>query len=149
VNQSTIRLLRVVFASAVIALWPVAAGAQTPAPDPLVGTWTVTVMPRSGPTFPAISTFHSDGTYVHVDGNRFIAMGQWVRVSNLKYTNNFQVLNFDQSGIFSGITTVHVDLTIDATLGAFTGTYEFQTVDSDGNVTASGGGTREGTRFTQ
>jgi len=65
-----------------------------------------------------------------------------------KYSNNFVLLQVTQNGLV-GTITVHADLTLDESLNAFTGTYVFKIVDADGNVTLSGGGSREGTRFTQ
>jgi len=95
VNRSMLQLLSVVLASAVIDLWPAAAGAEPSVPDPLVGTWVVAVTPTGGPAFSVISVFHADGTYVHVDTNRNTALGEWVRVDSLKYTNSFQLFTFD------------------------------------------------------
>jgi hypothetical protein len=147
-NRSMLRLLSVVLASAVIALWPAAAGAQPSVSDPLIGTWVVAVTPAAGPAFSVISVFHSDGTYVHIDTNRNTALGEWVQIDGLKYRNGFQLFTFDQSGTYAGTTTVHIELALDESLDAFTGTYEFKIVDSNGKVTASGSGTRAGKRFT-
>ena len=147
-NRSMRRLLSVVLASAVIALWPAATSAQPSVPDPLVGTWVVAVTPTTGPAFSVISVFHSDGTYVHVDTNRNTALGEWVQIDDLKYRHSFQLFTFDQGGTYAGTTTVHVELALDESLDAFTGTYEFKIVDSNGKVTVSSSGTRAGKRFT-
>jgi hypothetical protein len=138
----------VVLASAVLALWPLAASAQPFPDDPLIGTWLSTVSPATGAPFSVIGTYHGDGTYIQIDGNRATALGVWVQVDGQHYTNNFHWFRFDPTtGAFSGTNTVHVDLTLDASSNTFTATYELTTRDRDGNLVLTGTGTRDGRRF--
>ena len=44
---------------------------------------------------------------------------------------------------------MHVELTLDESVNAFSGVYEFKIVDPEDKVTLSDGGSREGTRFNQ
>jgi hypothetical protein len=113
--------------------------------DPLVGTWIVNVTPRGRPAFTAISSFNMGGTFAQIDTNsgNTSALGRWDRIDDLSYTNDFILF----SDPFTSTTTVHVDLTLSATLDTYSATYEFQQIAPDGTVLVTGGGTRQGSRF--
>jgi hypothetical protein len=115
--------------------------------DPLVGTWIVHVIPMGRPEFTAISSFNLGGLFAQMDTNSRTtsALGRWNRIDDLTYTNDFILFNVNP---FTSTATVHVHITLDENLEAFTATYEFQDVDPDGMVIGSGGGTRRGRRAT-
>lgn len=115
--------------------------------DPLVGTWIVRVTPAVGNPFTTINNFNRGGDFVQIETQASRpALGQWVWTDDLTYHLDFMFFAFDlTTGVANARVTVHVDITLDESLEAFTATYEFQVVNSDGTV-ARGHGIREGRR---
>jgi hypothetical protein len=127
-----------------------AAGAVARHPDPLVGSWIVTVTPDGGSPFTTINNFNVGGTFNQLEnqaGGPRPALGQWVRTGDFTYHTDFMIYGFarDEIGTWTGTLTVHVDITLGEHLEDFTAVYEAQGVFTDGTVT-SGHGTREGRR---
>ncbi len=122
--------------------------------DPIVGTWIVTVSPTGGPPpFTAISTFNPGGGYIQVDNSRppsIVTPGleQWSR-RRWKLTSalEFSGFVFAPDGNFLGPSYVYADLELSTSLDSFTGTYEFKTLDRNGNVILAGGGVRSAVRL--
>ena len=142
---------------AAMALGTPAAAKPRPESDPpatptLVGVWQVVrhgVNCNTGQelrSFPALTTFHSDGT-LHIDALGTPIHGVWQREpGSQNYSFREVSYNFDDTGEFEGSTvgTASVQLTSPTT---YTATATVQDFDPNGNLLSTRCGRSEGTRF--
>jgi hypothetical protein len=105
-----------------------------------------------GPPFPAIVTFHGDGTMTGAAKSAVAGpfdtpeYGSWQREPGTQnYSFRTVALRYDANGIFLGqlVSTANVNLTGDSLTSSAT----IQIFDANGNLIATGCGTATATRF--
>jgi hypothetical protein len=130
--------------------------ADRPTTRTIVGVWQVTRMGvncndpnQHGPPFPALVTFHSDGTMTADTGpdlntNEYGSWQREPRSHNYSFRDVFY--RFDENGTFvgSGVIAANVHLT---GANSFTYSATIQIFDADGNLIGTFCGRATGTRF--
>ena len=115
--------------------------------DPIVGTWTCKVPPAGGfPGFDVVKNFQVGGTIVEMDNagpssQETATLGNWKHTGKLTYGLVLQQFTYDLSGNFAGAYHITQPLTLDESLTTLEGSFQFDLVDANGNVLASGSGT--------
>jgi hypothetical protein len=116
---------------------------QANSPSP-VGTWIFTATPTGGPAFVGGITFTSDGTLINMEDTGVLGVGVWEKKSNDTYIFAFQETSKD------GDTLIHAKVSSTITLSKdgeqYSGPFNFQIFDLEGNLLASGDGTATGIR---
>ena len=123
-------------------------GAQNPA-----GSWIVEVSPTIQPHFVSLVTITSDGGIVETNS---LALGSppespghgnWIRTGPRSFATTFVNLLVDDQGGFAGTARVRSRVRLNKAGNVFTGPFQVDILDPDGNLLFSDSGTARGTRI--
>ncbi len=109
---------------------------RTPIPgdDALVGSWTVDVQVKGGPSFVNISSFMPGGVAINTSGRGHTWHGAWARTGEGEYGVTFVSIDWDGEGGASGRGTIRTTLTLGADGDTFAGPYVVEATDAAGTV---------------
>jgi hypothetical protein len=115
---------------------------------PLVGSWTVKVMPAVGPPSVNIATFTADGGVIQTttDPGAASGLGVWDKIGNRQYALTFVILSQDPSLPFQSV-KVRATFNLDADGDTAAGPFIADFLDASGNVLFSMDGTIEAARI--
>jgi hypothetical protein len=146
--------LRVLLVAALAALAVPSAAAARPAKAHhrdhaharIVGTWSVSVTPDGGPTFPALLTFTKGGGLIETESDApGTGQGAWQRIGANRFALAFQTFIFTPTGDPAGHVVVRSVVTL--TNNTLSGPFKFDVFDPAGNTVQSGSGTATATPF--
>jgi hypothetical protein len=112
----------------------------------ILGTWLVDVMPTGEAPFQAMVTFSPGGGLVETEsGSPGTALGSWKSLGRRRVAATFQRFEFTPEGEPAGRVVVRTEVIVRR--DEFSGPFEFEVFDLEGNVVFSGAGTATATRF--
>lgn len=120
----------------------------------VVGSWFVTVTPTVLPPFVGLTTFSADGGLSETNALTLASSlespghGQWIRIKPRRYAVTFVNLEVNPDGSFAGIGKVRSTITLGQTGNDWSGTFQVELLDPDGNLLFSDNGTVSATRIT-
>jgi hypothetical protein len=112
----------------------------------IVGTWLVAVTPSEGQPLQAMVIFAPGGGVIETEsGDQGTGIGSWRALDGGRVAVTFQRFEFDAQGAYVGRAVVRTEIAVSG--DQFTGPYDVQGFDPQGNVVFTGAGTAVGTRF--
>lgn len=112
----------------------------------ILGTWLAEVSPADGEPFQAMVTFSPGGGLVETEStNPGTALGSWESRGRGRVAFTFQGFQFDAEGAPAGRSVVRSEVIVRG--DTFSGPFEVEVFDPQGNVVFSGRGTATATRF--
>jgi hypothetical protein len=112
----------------------------------ILGTWLAEVTPADGEPFQAMVTFSPGGGLVETEStNPGTALGSWKSRGRGRVAFTFQRFEFDAEGAPAGRVVVRTEVIVRG--DTFSGPFEFDVLDPQGNVVFSGQGTATARRF--
>ncbi|MEQ7874696.1 hypothetical protein ABDK56_11905 [Sphingomonas sp. ASV193] len=106
----------------------------------IVGFWSFTMTPTSGPGDFGFQQWHSDGTELMNSGGRApasenICMGAWRSVGPNRYHLNHLALSYDPtSGQLNARVNIKEDVSVDATGNSYSGSFTLDVYDPTGKT---------------
>ena len=112
----------------------------------IVGTWLLDATPTHDETFQAMVTLSPGGGLVETESpDPGTALGSWDSLGHRRVALTFQRFEFDAEGEPAGRVVVRIEVIVRR--DEFSGPFEFDVLDVEGNVVFSGQGTATATRF--
>ena len=112
----------------------------------IVGTWLVEVLPAGDESFQAMVTVSPEGGLVETESTSpGTALGSWESRGRGRVAVTFQRFEFDAEGAPAGRVVVRTEVVVRG--DEFSGPFEFDVLDPQGNVVLSGKGTATASRF--
>ena len=152
------RLGGVVLAGALVAASAGIAQAQRPAqsqsPDPIVGTWLITVAAEEGaPSFTVVEVYSADGTVTAIDNQapssqETASVGSWKKAGPRKYFEDQWQFLYNSDGSFFGTWIGQIEDDMDASGTRMpSGPFTYKIIDASGKVIDSGSGKSTGVKL--
>jgi hypothetical protein len=113
------------------------------------GAWRVTITGETRPVELAFYHFTADGTVLVVGSPRTqsVAVGAWVRTGDRQFGLTQHRFNYDADGNLTSTIKVRSNIALNDAMDGFSGTYQADVVDLNGNVLRSGQGSLDAKRI--
>ena len=112
----------------------------------ILGTWLIEVTPTDDEPFQAMATFSPGGGVVETENaSPGTVLGSWKSLGHRRVAITFQRFEFGPGGEPAGRVVVRTEVIVRG--DEFSGPFEFDVFDLEGEVVFSGGGTATAERF--
>jgi hypothetical protein len=114
----------------------------------LAGSWVINVTPapESGiPPFVNLTSFTKDGRIINSSPTDGAGVGEWIKTGSRQFASTF--MGFTKIGEDFLLLKVRATAEVDESGDTFTGPYQVEIFDGEGNVVIAVNGTVRGTRF--